>query len=87
MEVRGQPSASAALPSRKAPPIPIWNERAWAPVGRSTEEKNLLPLTGLESGSYSPHPICRTDYAIPATKTNFLTKMFLSLLFNDATNC
>jgi hypothetical protein len=81
-EVSGQPSASAALPWWKAPLIPILHEPAWAPqpVGRSTEEE-LLPLSGSESGSYSSQHSCRTDYATPATKTDFITKMFLSLLF------
>jgi hypothetical protein len=50
-------------------------------------QKSLLRLSGLKSGSHSPQPICRTDYTIPATKTDFLTKMFLSMLFNDATSC
>jgi hypothetical protein len=45
-----------------------------------------LSLSGLELGSYSPQSSRHTDDAIPAPEEEFLTKLFLSLLFNDATN-
>jgi hypothetical protein len=59
MEVSGQLHAPAALPQHKGLPCPL-NRRLGGPPNRSgwtEEEKNLLPLPGIELRFLHPHAV------------------------------
>jgi hypothetical protein len=67
IEVSDQLRATAALLAWEETPLPIALEEEWA-QGRSRfygEEKDLLPLPGIESRPSSPVTFRYTDWGIP----------------------